>query len=287
MSSADIIFTGVMFLGMNSSSEHFWRELAAKLFCIGFFATVIYFLLEYAFSALLPFIAAYLVYLIIEPVSRATSRLTGIPRKLCAAVYVTLCLAVLFWLGALCVERLFSEAQELLSREKGSGVFSEAIVSVSGMLEKFNIYDNGALGLASDKLYAVLAGLEESAVTYIASTAGKLVSGAVSRAPSVFIGGVVAVTSCYYFCIDGEALGEKIKKAIPLRYRQRISGIAELVGSAIKRYVRAYLFLMLITFFEVFVGLSVLRVKYALLLALIIAVVAGVASTFIFYQRKD
>ena len=254
---------------INSPSDLSWRELAAKLFCIGFFAIAVYFLLEYAFSALLPFIIAYLVYLIIDPVSRVTSHLTKLPRKLCAAVYVTLGLIVLFFVGALCAERLLSEAQELLSREKGSSVFGEALATVSGMLEKFNISDGGV----SDKLYAIFAGLEESAVSYIASTVGRIVSGAVSRAPSFFIGGVVTVTSCYYFCIDGEALAEKIKKAIPLRYRKRASVIAALAGKTIKRYLRAYLLLMLITFFEVLVGLSVLRVKYALLIALVIAVV--------------
>ena len=175
--------------------------------------------------------------------------------------------------GAFCAERLLSEAQELLSREKGSGVFGEALVTVSAILEKFNISEGGALDSASAKLYAIFAGLEESAVTYIASAAGRFVSGTVSRAPSFFIGGVVTVTSCYYFCIDGDAIWEKIKEAIPVRYRKSASGVAALVGTAVKRYVRAYLLLMLITFFEVFVGLSVLRVKYALLIALIIAVV--------------
>ena len=93
MSSEDIIiFTGVRLLDIKKGSD--WQELAAKLFCLGFFALLVYLLFKYAFAAFFPFLIAYLVSLLINPLSSTTAKRTGIPKKLCAAIYVTLAIEI-------------------------------------------------------------------------------------------------------------------------------------------------------------------------------------------------
>ena len=52
-----------------------------------------------------------------------------------------------------------------------------------------------------------------------------------------------------------------------------MSGVLTSVGKALKSYAKAYLLIMLLTFCEVFVGLLIMRRRYAFILAFLIAVV--------------
>ncbi len=261
---------------MEIKREADWHALSAKLFCIGFFSVLLYVLFKYALAAFLPFITAYLVSLVINPMALTTARVTGIPRKLCAVIYVTLAIAVLFAAASFGVYRLFLEIEEFISEGQGG----KAVSAISGMLgavsEKLNIGEGPLLaGLdgVTDKFYGLLTGIEKNIVNYIASAIPGVISAVVSRAPSIFIGGIVTVMSCYYFCADGKSLSDGIKKAIPVRYRETVVGFISLMKTALKKYIKAYLVLMVITLCEVYIGLLVLRVKYALLIAVGIAVV--------------
>ena len=251
-----------------------FRYLAAKLFCLGFFAALLYILFKYAMGAILPFAVAYIVSFLINPIVLATSRITGIPRKLCAAIYVTLVITVLFAAASFGVYRLFSEIEGFISDGNGLNqavsVVWDMVASASDRLDIAVLVDLSDMGKS---LHELVAEIEKNAVNYIASAIPGLLSGVVSRAPSIFIGCFVTIMSCYYFCADGEVISGKIKKAIPQRYRESVESFVALVKTAFKRYIKAYFVLMLITFCEVYIGLLILRVKYALLIAVGVAIV--------------
>ncbi len=267
-----------MLLDIKKGSD--WQELAAKLFCVGFFALLVYLLFKYAFAVLLPFVIAYIVSLVVNPLSSATAKRTGIPRKLCAAIYVTLAILALFGGIAFFVHRLFLEIEEFISGEEGKSVLSQAVSAMSNMLnsvrDKLSISENeslAGLGGVGNKLYGFVAEVEKNVVNAVSSAIPSVLSGIVSGAPSIFIGVAVTVMACYYFCMDGGAISVGIKKAIPERYRQKLTGFISLSKTALKRYLKAYLILMLITFCEVFAGLLILKVKYAFLIAVCVSVV--------------
>ena len=269
-----IIFMGVMVLEIKRGVD--WQRLSAKLFCIGFFAVLLYIVFKYAASAFLPFFIAYAVSLIVNPLSSATATATGIPRKLCAVVYVTVFITTLFAVVFFAVRRLVVEAQSFILVGGGLDRAVAALSDVfSAVGEKIPLGEVGSFvaDIFGGGISGFLSELEKNAADYIGGTLARLVPFAVSRAPSIFIFAVVTVMSCYYFCVDQNALSSAIKKAIPVGYRERLAKIVSLAASALKRYLRAYLILMLITFCEVYLGLAVLRVKYALLIAVGIAFV--------------
>ena len=247
------------------------NALAAKLFCIGFFALVIYLVFKYVMAVLLPFALSYVVSLIITPLAQKAAEKTKMPKRLCAAVFVSVAIALIVALVSFGVSRLMEEARELISG--GESGFSGVASLISTAKRPFEFIFN-KLGIEGTSTFEKIAGSFEGKMFEITSGfVADTLSSAVSKAPSIFIGIAVTVVSTYYFCTDGASLREGIKKALPQKYRDNVARTASLGVLAIKKYAKAYLLLMLITFVEVFVGLSVLKVKYSFLLALLISAV--------------
>ena len=257
---------------MENKRNSDWRGLAAKLFCIGFFSVLLYLIFRYAIAALVPFLAAYLVSLTINPLASATSRATGLPRRLCAAVYLVLLIVLLIGAAVLGTRRLLLELGDFISGGEALDSMSKALLAAR---EKISVMagESAVLGSLGERIFVFVSELETNIVNYIGGELPGIVSGAVSRAPSIFIGGAVTVMACYYFCVDGNILKDAIKKAIPEGYREGAERGFLLVTSALKKYLCAYLILMLITFCEVYAGLLILRVKYAFIIAAGVALV--------------
>ena len=263
---------------MDKKSNFDERGLASKLFCIGFFALCAYFAFRYALGALLPFIIAYIVSLFIIPLAKKTSEKTKIPNKICAAVYITLAIALAIFVGVISVGRLVREAEALVLN--GEGVFDsirKALDTLRAPIEllrsKIKVGDENTLASFDKSFEEILSGIEKRVIDAISGGVANIVSSIVSHTPSIFIGVAVTVMSCYYFCMSGGVIGEGIKKTLPPKYRANVIRIISLIKTAVKKYARAYLVLMLITFFEVFVGLLILNVRYAFIVALCVAVV--------------
>lgn len=244
---------------------------AKKLFYLFLFIMLIFLLFKYAVGIFLPFLAAYAFSLIIDTFARKCSNRTRLPKKLCAALLVTVMIAVLFFLTAYGISRIFREATELLSNSES------AFFELSSLLE--------AVRRPLEKIYGRLGGedfyyFERAMITFenkmfesLSSFITKAISGIISKTPSMLIGISVGVVSCYYFSIEGRALGDKIKKALPQKYRGNVMSAAYIVIIAIKKYLKAYMLLGVITFFELAIGLSILKIRYSFLIALGIALI--------------
>ncbi len=260
------------------------RTLAARLFCVGFFAVLFYLIFKYAIDVLLPFALSYTVSLVITPLAYKTAEKTKIPRKFCAAIYVTLAIGLLAAFASFAISRLVREARELVS--SGESAFLGVASLFESLKRPFEFVLNKLGGVEIGGIEKIVTSLEAKIFEVASSFVADTLSSIVSKTPSIFIGVAVTVVSTYYFCMDGRAIREGIKKALPQKYRDSITRTVSLGVLAMKKYAKAYLLLMLITFVEVFVGLSVLKVKYSFLLALIISAVdilpvLGVGSVLI------
>ena len=273
------VFGGYMEKGRKKEIE--WGALASKLFCVAALSFLIYMFVRYALGALMPFIIAYLFSLIIEPVASFLSKRSRAPKKLCAFFSLSLVLlviGVLFFFG---VRRLVGELSELVEgAAQGEGglarIFSLLGEALERISSKFGFLENasdGRFDQAAERVWYALSGAGEKLLSSLVGWLGEFLKNAVSGAPSFLIGVAVTVISAYYFCIDGERITSGIKGLIPQKHREGVTFFFAKLKDAAKRYARAYLLLMAMTFVEIFVGLLLLGVRYAFLIALGIAVV--------------
>ena len=83
----------------------------------------------------------------------------------------------------------------------------------------------------------------------------------------------VTLCACAYFCLDLERIHAACFSLFPPRAREWLTDAKCRISRVGGMYLRSYLTLMGVTFAEMLLGLSLLRIGYALLLALLIALV--------------
>lgn len=241
-----------------------------------------WFFFKYALGAFIPFLLAAAIASVIAPISDKISNKLKTPKKLTAATLAILFFAVLATLVYLAGYRLFVETSNLLDRlsddpemishtlEIITDKFSN-IGSHFGFLSKLSESEAiQKLGLDLDRLLA------EAVNSIMSSLTGALPSAAVgiiTRVPEAFLFIAALVISTFYFCTDRDALTSSLSCILPDKWSARLPEIKSKISSTLRSYLKAYLLIMLMTFCEVFVGLSFLSVNYAFILSIIIAVV--------------
>lgn len=230
-------------------------------------------------SVLLPFLIAYVIALLIRrPVEYVHER-TRIPKGAVAAVLVVIIITALclgIWAG---VTRLLYEAGELLSK-LGDGEDS-AIGNVSSFLngitekipvlrplrEKEELVDvfTGIDGFVRDAVNNFLERLSTDLGTFVAAI--------LKGFPETMLYIFVTVIASVYLCVRIENLHAAIGALLPVKVSERISSMRRHAADTLKKYFKAYSLIYLITFGELFFGLTLLKVPYSLVLSLLIALV--------------
>ncbi len=110
-------------------------------------------------------------------------------------------------------------------------------------------------------------------VSALTALISKWLSTGLSGMPSFFLSCVVALIASCYIAKDYKGLFKFFKDLCGQRVYGNISKIAEILKTGVFKMIKGYVILSAITFFVVLAGLLLLRVKYAFLLAGIVAVV--------------
>ena len=126
------------------------------------------------------------------------------------------------------------------------------------------------LGIDIDRL------LNNTLNSLMSSLSGSLPSAAANLAsiiPEALLFVAILLISAFYFSTDSKAISKALVSLLPDKWQEKLPQAKTTVVKTLKGYIKAYFTIMLLTFFEVFIGLSILNVSYAFLLSLIIAVV--------------
>ena len=258
-----------------------WLTVASKIFCGAALVIFIYILIKYMLGTLMPFIIAYAFSLIIDPIASFLSKKAKIPKKLCAFISLSL---IIFLLGVLLffgIRRLVGEVSALMeSASRGEGglikLFDLVGEALGKLREKFGLADklsDASFGRISEEVLCSLSDAGEKLISSLIEGLGSFLKRIISATPSFLIGVAVTVLSSYYFCVDKENVNMGLKNLMPSKYKEGMLGFLIKLKGAAKKYAKAYLILMTLTFAEIFIGLLLLKVRYAFLIALCIAAI--------------
>ncbi len=259
-----------------------WQLWAARGICIALALGAAYLLFRYAKGILIVFGIAWAVAAVVYPLSVRTARATHLPQRLCAVLYVLLLLSLLLGGVLFLAVRLGEEVQELLARmEASDGGMAGALTRVwdAFMTRLSSLPLIGSLAdlLRTPKSEHAIGGMISTLLREALLGIGTSCSTALGRllraTPRFLIGAVVSVMATFYLSADYGPLCERFLSLLPTSARKRLAQMRAVTGKAVRRYLRAYLLLFVLTFFEVLVGLWILRQPYALLIALGISLV--------------
>ncbi len=237
---------------------------------------------RYALSALMPFLLAAVISALVSPVSAWISKKTKIPRKLTAAVVLILLFSLISALLYLAISRLIGELGDLLARlaedpELIGKTLSSLLDRMTGNGSHFSflqsIFESESLMNLGIDLSELLQGAIRSLISSLTSALPVAAISVLKEIPSWILFVIVLLIAAYYFSSDGESVGRGLSSVLPNKWQARLPVIKDKFKRTVTGYIKAYFLLMLLTFFEMLAGLTVLGVEYAFIMAIVISVV--------------
>ncbi len=238
---------------------------SALIFCILGGGALFFIFMRYILAAVLPFLIAWGVAFAVRRPAMWIAKKTKISVKLIRAVLAVLGMIAALALGFILIWQTALLARDFLSTLDGGEI--GALIDKIGAL-RFGIFGQ----IIPEELSGEIAGAFKNAIASLIAALAQSITRWISALPRVLIFIVISLIASIYFSLDLEGINKGIKRLLP----ERIFNIAVRVKDGFLsvglKYMRAYALIILITFALMLTGLSLLRIRHAPMIALIIAV---------------
>jgi len=217
-----------------------------------------------------PIIIAFAISSIIEPIIRAIIRKTNMSRKIAAPIVLLLFIIPLTIIATLIVLRLIAEIKSFALTLPGSLIsFYESFES---FIAKSTEFYNWLPAEFTSTLDNIILNLSTSMVRLLNSIVGGTVSTVISL-PQALVSIIITILATYFISSDRDKIYNFFRAQFPDKVTDKALSIKNDIFSALFGYLRAQLILISITFAELFIGLTIIGVRYSLLLAFITSIV--------------
>ena len=259
-----------------------YKELASKIFCFAAFALIGFLFIEYALGYVMPFLIAWAVAYAVRPMARELSKRLKISQKICAFLLVLLFVSAIFSILFLIFSRLFYEIGGFLKGlVDNCDMIADYFGRILGFLDSWSDKiavtqtpeNDEALEMLKDNIALFVKSMPTSLFESFASAIPGFLGDTAAGLPNALLFALITLISCFYFSADIDYLHARLKKLLPKKAVDFLVSFKRRVGQGFKKYIRAYLILFAITFAELFVGLLILDVKYAIALSILISFV--------------
>lgn len=229
------------------------------------------FLLFKGVRYIVPFVLAYIFASLIEPSVKFIEKRLKIPRKIGTVFSILVVLGAIISIVALLISRLINEINNVYQSINIDGIsnfFNGVINEINGIYIQLPTEVTDLINQAGQNLASNL----QSILKSIVDLAQVPIQFALNL-PQVLIFIVVTILATYFMSSDKSMILNFLDGQIPSEWLKRTRGITNNVFVALFGWVKAQLILMSITFTELIIGLLIIGVQNAFLIALMIAIV--------------
>lgn len=221
-------------------------------------------LISFILPALVPFIFAAVVAVLIEPAVNTINKRLKVPRGLSVLAVILAFFGAISGMLVLITAKLIFELQRL---SKNMPDLNEFFTRVFNEAEYF--YYNidlkpEVLGQIQQTISNATGALTDFAYSLINGTINLL-----TALPSAFIMVIIAIIATFFFSRDKESIEMFFLGLVPEKWRGRVSGVYKELTRAMIGYIGAIITLVSITAVISITGLSILGVEYAVTMGLI------------------
>lgn len=221
----------------------------------------------------MPFIIGYLFSLLVNPLAKALEKRFRLPRSVCAILVILLTVGVLGGILTAIIMKIVDEIKSIY--ENFPVIYVNMTYEWKEISDKFaNIYEmlpsgvQEAVDNLTKNLFDSIAGLADIEYTPIFTSAGNFAKGL----PGIFIAMIAFLLSSYFMISDSERVSRAINGIFSERFRHKIEAAKIEIKKYVGGYLKAQVIIMMFTFTILFIGLSILGVEYALIIALATAI---------------
>ena len=266
---------------MNAETKKKILKIARFILITGLVAAGIYIFLNYLLGWFLPFIIAWFIALLIQPVVQFFNTKLKIPRKPATILFLLILFVALGFVIFLAIDRVVYELT-LLSKNFS---LTDSTNIVSNVINNFFEQLENTLGnipLFTDA--NIIENIRDIITTETGNIISKFSSNIVSQIPTIIksivvtipqtlVYTLITIISTFYIALDYRNINKAIALQIPEKARNVIIDIKSRFFDAIYKYLKAYSVIFLIAYSELTVGFLIIGIKYAFLIAFIVAVI--------------
>ena len=247
-----------------------------KAFIINFiFAIIIiglvYFFLKRVISIFFPFVFGLVVAVILMPFIRKTSKAAKINQKICAVVFLLVFYALLVAAIMTFGDRLFNLMENLAKILPGyyqKTIEPQMTLLFSKIVDSFPEYKDVVMKIG-DNLDTTVQDIISRASSGLIGVGANFVV----AFPTMLLQLVFMVISSFFFTMDYETIKFFVLRQFPEKKSRFILEIWETIRIMVWKILKCYIFLMVVTFLELYIGFSILRISMPMLLAFLVAIV--------------
>ncbi len=258
-----------------------WERLAAVAVCVFAGVFAVFVLFRYAFVILLPFLVGIALGSMVRAPAAFVGRKTGISQKFWGAVFFFLVLILICFLVFFAVDRMVGELLRLAESMSADGggigaALEEAREYITNLTSRLPIIKDVRENAGGEEFWegidAALADSIRSGMTELSASVPRIVGQIAAALPEIFVFLTVCIVTGFFFAC-GSVNVFSFCRLLPKKWAERFEGIRKRARGAIVSWFRAYLLILGLTFFELFIGFSMLGVNYSFLAALGVALV--------------
>lgn len=239
----------------------------------GIIAIIVLLAIKYVLPIMVPFIIAFIVTALLQfPLDKMnlkSKRMRKLASIILCAVFYVIVFVILLIVGS----RMATEAGDLVRAIPR--IFSELVPFINRAFDELEVavaaYD-AELATVIDQIATSTLKTISQTVTDFSAKALILVTGLATSIPGTIVSIVITVISTFFMAIDYDIVLGFLKKLIPASKREIFDTSAQYTKSMIGIYIRSYALLFSLTFIELSIGFTLLKIPYAILLALIISI---------------
>ena len=246
-----------------------WKLLAAALIAAG---VLVFF--RWLLAWVLPFLIAMLAAKLMEPVIRKLTERCKIPRWLAAALLTLVVVGAILTLAFWGLSRLVYEARGWL------GQLPALLSNMPDWAAAFRGQLESLIAAAPEEMREFLRGSLESLLEGGVGIPGEIytllmgwITSLASALPAVMLFSIALVLSTYFISSDYPRVVRAILSQIPARWQEKAMEMLRHTMNTMGKWLRAQGILALTTFMTAAAGLLILRVEYAVVIALVVAFV--------------
>lgn len=256
-----------------------YKKFAVIILYIAVALAAIYLIFNYLWGAILPLVIAYIFAECFRPVVRYSEKHKKFPKRIfvlsvvmIAAISVGLLIFAIARQVIFELRTLIRSAQDMITRISDDEEYAARII---GQINSFFPF-----GDVSDKLWEIRNNLDAQLWNVFLSL-GENISGDVISflgdaaifVPDAILTFAVVIIATYYFAIDRVKVNCFFLSLFPKGMRSLVKYARDILAKTVGKYLRAYGILFVITFVCLLFAFSLMNLKYAFILALVIALI--------------
>lgn len=251
------------------------RDFIINVIYILIVGAVLYITLKYALGWFLPFVIGFGIAFILKPLINLITKKLKIKRKVVAGLTVLVFYATVGALFTLLLFKFGLVMKDLFIKLPSIylNTIEPLIYELAAKVEDILVNLDPALLEAIKQAITSIADSLGSIISSVSSGAVSFITSTVSVVPSFFIILIFSIISSFFFAMDYEKITSFVIRQFSPKGREIVLDIKEYIVGTLFKIIKAYSILICITFIELSIGLSILRVESAISIALLIACV--------------